>query len=401
MYPRNRYGDLGALNEVLHDPPAAVGDIGDRHRLDPGDIKPVAGSPDARAHLSSHPRWEISVETAASLGQRLERASVDWVVTDPPYGAKSIPAYDELGAAAARILKPGGLLLCMTGQFHLPEVMGRLGRHLSWHWLIPYLTPGSSAENQKRRVHVSSKPVLVYAKGTYGGSYFTDVAESPKADKEHHHWGQSVGGMLNIMRSFVRPGDTIVDPFLGGGTTGLAALQLGANFVGCDIDPDAVALARSRLEALRQESHLPQGTVSGSVEPISLDEERAAIIEHDGKIPRDWADGFAGLHPDRPPGDVPLKRWQQFLDDIGGFLDAGWAETATALGWGPLDLFGCDRHQPFARIDCSGILWLLNGGKVVELDHEKITIQTRGAARQTYRRKPDEPGRVLAWELVR
>jgi hypothetical protein len=65
------------------------------------------------------------------------------------------------------------------------------------------------------------------------------------------------------------------------------------------------------------------------------EEERAAIVEHDGKIPRAWAEGFARLDPDRPPGDVATKRWQQFIDDIGQFLDAGWGEKVAGLGWDP------------------------------------------------------------------
>jgi hypothetical protein len=37
------------------------------------------------------------------------------------------------------------------------------------------------------------------------------------------------------------------------------------------------------------------------------------------------------------------------------------------LGSGPLDLFGCDSERPFARHDRKGLLWLLNGGKIIEL----------------------------------
>lgn len=70
--------------------------------------------------------------------------------------------------------------------------------------------------------------------------------------------------------------------------------------------------------------------------------ERAAIIEQDGHILREWAEGFARLDPDQPPGDVPPRRWQQFVDDVGRFLDSGFADRAAALGWGPFDLFGCD-----------------------------------------------------------
>jgi hypothetical protein len=129
-------------------------------------------------------------------------------------------------------------------------------------------------------------------------------------------------------------------------------------------------------------------------------EEHAAIIEYDGGIPRAWAEGFARLHPNRRPGDVPLRRWQTFVDDCGRFLDHGWVKKAVALGWGPHDLFGCDRDRPFARIDCAGLLWLLNGDKLVELTERMATIETRTGARQTWRRKSSLHGRALAWEIA-
>ncbi|MGI6154111.1 MAG: DNA methyltransferase [Christensenellaceae bacterium] len=42
-------------------------------------------------------------------------------------------------------------------------------------------------------------------------------------------------------------GELVCDPFLGTGTTGAAALKLGREFVGADVDEDAVTLARARL----------------------------------------------------------------------------------------------------------------------------------------------------------
>ena len=97
---------------------------------------------------------------------------------------------------------------------------------------------------------------------------------------------------------------------------------------------------------------------------------------------------------------MPVQRWQQFVDDVGLFLDGPFRAVAASLGWGPFDLFGCDRDRPFARIDKCGLLWLLNGRKLVALSENTATIETRTGARQTYRRKPNEPGRVLAWELA-
>jgi hypothetical protein len=129
-------------------------------------------------------------------------------------------------------------------------------------------------------------------------------------------------------------------------------------------------------------------------------EERAAIVEYDGGAPRAWAEGFARLDPNDPPHDVPARGWLRFVDACGRFLDGGWAERAAALGWGPLDLFGCDRERPFARIDHMGLLWLLDGGTVLELHRDHAIIETLGGARQTYPRRPVEVGRVvLAWEL--
>jgi hypothetical protein len=114
-----------------------------------------------------------------------------------------------------------------------------------------------------------------------------------------------------------------------------------------------------------------------------------------------WAEGLARLDPNKPPADVPAKRWLRFIDDCGRFLDAGWADKAVTLGWGPLDLFGADRERPFARIDHMGLLWLSNGGTIIELYRDRAVLKTQSGARQTYHRRPVEVGRVvLAWELA-
>jgi hypothetical protein len=128
--------------------------------------------------------------------------------------------------------------------------------------------------------------------------------------------------------------------------------------------------------------------------------ERASIIEFDGGAPRAWAEALARLDPAHPPCDIPQKRWVQFIDDCGRFLDGGWAPRAEALGWGPLDLFGCDRHKPYARVDRAGLLWLLNGRTLLALTANTAAIATATGGSLTFRRIPNEPGRVLAWELA-
>jgi hypothetical protein len=89
-----------------------------------------------------------------------------------------------------------------------------------------------------------------------------------------------------------------------------------------------------------------------------------------------------------------LLRWRiRFLDD-------GWVARAEALGWGPFDLFGCNR--PFARTDHAGLLWFLKGGKLLALTAETAKIETVTGCPQSFSRRPVDVGSVvLVWELVR
>lgn len=56
---------------------------------------------------------------------------------------------------------------------------------------------------------------------------------------------------FSAWQAFSLPGQLVCDPFLGTGTTGMAALQLGRRFVGADVDGDALTLARVRLDGVR------------------------------------------------------------------------------------------------------------------------------------------------------
>jgi len=126
-------------------------------------------------------------------------------------------------------------------------------------------------------------------------------------------------------------------------------------------------------------------------------EERAAIIQYDGGAPRAWAEAVARLDQTKPPSGVSPHRWQRFIDDCGRFLDGGWADKAAALGWGPLQLFGCDRKRPY-YVPHRGLLWEVNGGTVVDLRRDRAIIEIKGGARRSHSRVGCI---VLAWELTR
>lgn len=73
-------------------------------------------------------------------------------------------------------------------------------------------------------------------------------------DKMGHITPKPVELMENIILHSTKTGDTIFDPFMGSGTTGVACVQNGRNFIGCELDPKYFAIAERRIaEAQKQE----------------------------------------------------------------------------------------------------------------------------------------------------
>ena len=181
----------------------------------------------------------------------LEAGSIDVIITDPPYPQKYLPLYEDLAKNAAYLLRPGGLLLAMCGQSYLPSLFELMCPHLIYRWTLAYLTPGGqSPQIWPRRFNTFWKPVLVFSKETLDGDdWHGDVIKSDvnDNDKRFHKWGQSESGMARLVESFTKDNDLILDPFCGGGTTGVVALQLNRRFVGIDIDSDQISITKGRI----------------------------------------------------------------------------------------------------------------------------------------------------------
>lgn len=181
----------------------------------------------------------------------IEDNSVDFIITDPPYPKEYIPLYANLSELASRVLKPGGSLIVMTGQSYLPEVVANLCTKMRYHWCMAYLTPGGqSPQLFHKRVNTFWKPVLWFVKETYCGDYIGDVLKSQvnDNDKRFHEWGQSFSGMKDIIERCTNPDDLILDPFLGGGTTGVAAVTMGRRFIGTDIGENNIEVSKKRIK---------------------------------------------------------------------------------------------------------------------------------------------------------
>jgi hypothetical protein len=115
--------------------------------------------------------------------------------------------------------------------------------------------------------------------------------------------------------------------------------------------------------------------------------------------PDQWVAAFSALPLPRAPGDVPLRRWRQFVGNARRLLEDGTLDEAVRLGWTTLDLFGCDESKPFARVDQMGLIWFIQGDHLVSMSSSAAIIETVSGARLTYRRKTEGAGQVAVWKL--
>jgi hypothetical protein len=169
----------------------------------------------------------------------IEPGSVALVLTDPPYPAKYLPLWDDLGAWSADALAEGGSLIAYSGQASLPDVYDRLRPHLRYWWTIAHLH-GQSAMIAGKNVSACWKPLVWFGRERRGTSaMLADIVKGGTARKtqptgDDGSWAQAVAPLEPIISLLTAPGDLIVDPFAGSGTVGLAAHRFGRRFIGAE-----------------------------------------------------------------------------------------------------------------------------------------------------------------------
>jgi hypothetical protein len=89
------------------------------------------------------------------------------------------------------------------------------------------------------------------------------------------------------------------------------------------------------------------------------------------------------------------------VDDCKNFLSwpEKWAERAAKLGWDAMALFGCAPKRPLDYLGSAGLLWAINGGRLLELhrDWAVIDVPVHGSQRTFYRRNVDAAKITLPW----
>lgn len=157
-----------------------------------------------------------------NLIKEVQTNSVDLILTDPPYSKEYLSLWKELAIETERVLKPSGWFITYSGQYHLPEVMNCLGEKLEYVWLAGLNHKGPNRILPNGVIN-RMKPILVYQKPPKTKlPTFSDLIDSPAPEKEHHEWQQSLEPVKYLIDCFTNPGDLVLDPMAGSGTTALA-----------------------------------------------------------------------------------------------------------------------------------------------------------------------------------
>ncbi len=261
--------------------------VGTRHRLHLGDARKLDWIPDASVHLvvTSPPYWTLKRynEHPDQLGHVADYERFH-------------DALDDVWSHCYRMLVPGARLVCVVGDVCLARRRNN-GRHM----VVPlhadisvrcrrigfdYLTPifwhkianasyevenGSSFLGKPYEPNAIIKNdteyILMFRKsGGYRKPTDDQRRRSKLSKEEHARWFRSAWADLpgastqdhpapfpvelvyRLVRMFSFVGDTVVDPFVGTGSTMVAALRAERNSIGNEVDPVYFSLARKKVQ---------------------------------------------------------------------------------------------------------------------------------------------------------
>lgn len=169
--------------------------------------------------------------------KRLKDDSVDLIVTDPPYGIsfmgrdwdKAVPPV-EVWRECLRVLKPGAFAFIMSSPRQ--DCLARMILNL-----------------EEAGLPEKAKPQMGEFKDNPGRA---TPKSSPTPRPNHHPTAKPVRLMSYLVMLGSREGDVVLDPYTGSGTTGVAVVGLQRNFLGCDLDPEYVQIAVSRIKWVKE-----------------------------------------------------------------------------------------------------------------------------------------------------
>ena len=233
-----------------------------------------------------HDRAALYGGDALAVLASLPDASVDAVITDPPYSsggafrgdrtngdldAKYVRSTsqgrwefftgdnrDQRGYSywcalwlgeCQRLVRPGGVAMIFTDWRQLPTTTDALqAGGFVWRGIIPWYKP--VARPALGKFTASCEYVAWGSNGPMSadGPCLPGFYQANPA-RERDHIAQKPLSIMRELAKIAPKGGTVLDPFMGAGTTGIAAIIEGRDFIGAELAPHYRQVARERIEA--------------------------------------------------------------------------------------------------------------------------------------------------------
>ena len=322
----------------------------------------------------------INADCIETMNQ-LEENSVDVIFADPPYNMQlgeallrpdntvvngvdeewdsfeSLAAYDEYTkqwlSAARRILKDDGSIW-VIGSYHNIFRVGYILQNLGF-WILNDVVWNKTnpMPNFKGTRFTNAHETLIWAvkntKAKYTFNYeamkalndetqMRSIWEIPictgkerlkNGQGEKLHPTQKPESLLyRVILASTKPGDVILDPFFGTGTTGAMAKKMGRNFIGIERDSSYVAGAQARVDAINPLSgEALDYTVKKKLQRVPF----GAVIERGMLSPGDILSDAGGKHfaTIRADGSIKSRNAEGSIHQVG----AAEQNAAACNGW--------------------------------------------------------------------
>lgn len=222
--------------------------------------------------------------------------SVDTVITDPPYGINykstwtdnfetiqnddNINWLSDLFKEIDRVTKKDSHIYCFTGLDFLPEFVSEIKRYYKFQNIITVpRTMKGGAGSKTQSFSYQNEYVLFATKGSRkfeetqilkpSEKYLKDKRKNPKEwlYRLPDYWGWLKASEHNLKRNHPtqktvevietmimlssKESEVVLDPFMGSGTTAVAAARTGRKFIGFELESDYIEVANKRLEAIQ------------------------------------------------------------------------------------------------------------------------------------------------------
>ncbi len=181
--------------------------------------------------------------------RKIKNGSIDLIFTDPPYDQKMIERFPEFAQFVADKLTEGGSLLFYAGHLQVIKAINIFSEKLRFWWIICCLHSGKKMLMTEYGIRVGWKPILWFVKKTRDdpSSIVQDVVSGGE-EKDHHEWQQAEKEASYWIEKLCPKDGVVCDPFLGSGTTAVAAVKLNRKWIGIEIDKETAKVADKRIK---------------------------------------------------------------------------------------------------------------------------------------------------------